>query len=188
MRINGTDMLRPDLARWVRAPLLTGELALFGSVVAVALPTLVRALVNGTVTGCEFTPYLPFVLLTAILIGGLPASLVALAATATLGGLFFSSHASSACFVSGAAVFLGSSAIIIGTVVLIRRRIVALEKRGPDELAGGIVFSLEQEQVYASWYGQDAPLLLGSRHRVKSMMQDFLAQEELAKRLNGRRD
>ena len=35
---------------------------------------------------------------------------------------------------------------------------------------------------------EDAPLRLGSRTRVKSMMQDFLAQEELAKRLNGRHD
>jgi hypothetical protein len=181
-------MLRPDLARWVRTPLLTGRLALLGTFAAVALPTLVRAVVNGTVTGCEFTPYLPFVLLTAILIGWLPASLVVLASVATLGGLFISSHGSSACFISGAAVFLGSSALIIGTVVLIRRAMVTMQKRGPDESAGGIVFSLEQEQVYASWYGQGTPLLLGSRHRVKSMMQDFLAQEELAKRLNGRHD
>jgi len=181
-------MLRPDLARWVRAPLLTGGLVLVGSVAAVALPTLVRVAVNGTVTGCEFTPYLPFVLLAAILMGGLPAGLVALASVATLGGLFVSSHAGTECFLSGSALFLGSSAMIIGTVVLIRRRIAAIEKHGPDESAGGIVFSLEQEQVYASWYGQDAPLRLGSRHRVKSMMQDFLAQEDLAKRLNGRPD
>ena len=181
-------MLRPDLARWVRAPLLTGWLALLGTVLAVALPTLVRVAVNGTVTGCEFTPYLPFVLLTAVFIGWLPATLVSVAAVATLGELFMSSHASSACFVSGASIFLGSSALIIGTVVLIRRAILALENRGPDESNGGIVFSLEQEQVYASWYGRGPPVLLGSRHRVKSMMEDFLAQEELAKRLNGRHD
>ena len=87
---------------------------LFGSVAAVALPTLVRVAVNGTVTGCEFTPYLPFVLLAAILMGGLPAGLVALASVATLGGLVLSSHAGTECFLSGSAVFLGSSAMIIG--------------------------------------------------------------------------
>jgi len=50
---------------------------------------------------------------------------------------------------------------------------------------GGIVFSLEQDQVWASWYGQGAPVRLGSRRKVADMMEDFLAQEELAKRLNG---
>jgi hypothetical protein len=48
--------------------------------IAVWIPTMIRLAMNGAVTGCEFTPYLPFVLIAAILLPGLPAILVALAA------------------------------------------------------------------------------------------------------------
>jgi hypothetical protein len=63
---------------------------------------------------------------------------------------------------------------------------VALQKRGADETLGGIVFSLEKGQVWASWYGRGAPVLLGSQRKVSEMMQDFLAQEELARRLSAK--
>jgi len=61
-----------------------------------------------------------------------------------------------------------------------------MEKRGVDESLGGIVFSLEKGQVWASWYGQGPPVLLGSQRKVGEMMKDFLAQEELARRLSQR--
>lgn len=180
-----------ELARWIRAPVLSGRLAVLGAVAALGVPTIIRLLVNGAIAGCEFTPYLPFILLSAIFVGWLPTTFVALAAVATLGGLFVGpdvAHLQSACFISGAAIFLGSSAMIIGTVVAIQRVFSALDRRGLDESSDGILFSLEQGQVYASWYGQGPPVLLGSRQRVGTMMKDFLAQEELAKRLNGHTD
>jgi hypothetical protein len=172
--------------RWLRIPLVTGRLALFCAVAAVAVPTIVRAAAHGVVTGCEFTPYLPFVLIIALALGWWQAGAVALAAVAILGGLLFaptSGHFTSSCFLSGAAMFLASSAMIIGVVVLVKRLIAAIQFRGASK--GGIVFSLQGNEVWASWYDKGPPVRLGTEGNVSEMMQDFLAQVELGKRLTG---
>ncbi len=182
-------MIRAGLTRWVQAPPVTGPLALLGGFVAVALPTGIRAAIDGVVTGCEFTPYLPFVLLSAILMRWWHAGLVALVSVAVLGGLFFGpliDPHGMACFLSGASIFLASSAVMIAIVVFARRVFGAMLNRGADESSGGIVFSLDQGKVWASWYGQGPPVLLGSQRKVSVMMEDFLAQEELGKRLTRR--
>jgi hypothetical protein len=190
-QLGGVQMIRAILTRSFRAPLVTGGPAVLVGIAAVALPTLVRAAIDGAVTGCEFTPYLPFVLLSAILLGSWPAAIIAVASVATLGGLFIGPSASfleKPCFVSGAGTFLGASAVVIGLVIAIRRVFAAIEKRGTDEGSGGVIFSLDRGQVWASWYGQGPPVLLGSQRRVGEMMKDFLAHEELAKRLNRNSD
>ena len=181
-------MFRASLKRWIRAPLVTGWLALLGAIAAVALPTVVRVAVNGVVTGCEFTPYLPFVLITAIVLGWKHAVAVALASVVVLGGLFFGSAPalhSQPCFQSGAAIFLGSSALILGTVALARRMVTGL-LGDPDSASGGAIFSLEGGEVWLSRQGHGPPVCLGSQQTVSEMMKDFLAQEELAKRLAAR--
>jgi len=149
---------------------------------------MVRAAVDGVVTGCEFTPYLPFVLITALALGWWQAGAVALASAAILGGLFFGpahQHFASSCFISGAAIFLASSAMMIGVVVLLRRTIAAIQNRGASD--GGVVFSLQGDQVWASWYDQGPPVRLGTEGNVSAMMADFLAQVELGKRLTGQK-
>jgi hypothetical protein len=163
---------------------LTDWRALTCAVCAVALPTVSRAALNGVVTGCEFTPYLPFVLIAAILLRWWQAGLVALAAVAIMGGLFEGSllHPMP-CFVPAAGMFVASSAIMIVIAILARRLVMAFQNRGADESTRGIVFSLDKGHVWASWYGQSAPVRLGTRREVSYMMEDFLAQEQLAKRL-----
>ena len=74
---------------------------------------------------------------------------------------------------------------MIGIALLIRHAFSSMKSRGADE-SMGVVFSLERGEVWASWYGQGPPVLLGSQRKVSEMMQDFLAQEELAKRLTKR--
>jgi hypothetical protein len=182
-------MVRGHLTRWLGAPIVNGRLALLCGVVAVALPTAIRAAVNGSVTGCEFTPYLPFVFLAAIVIGWWQAGLVALASVAILGGLFMGAPGEflrDACAQSAAGVFLASSAVIIAVVTLIRQVIVDLQQRRADPPGSGIIFSLEKGEVWASWHGSSPPMRLGSQERVESMMEDFLAQGELGKRLIGK--
>ena len=176
--------------QWLRTPPVTGWNALLCGVALVAVPTAVRAAINGAVTGCEFTPYLPFVLVSAILMGWRQAIAVALASVGVLGGLFTGdSHAPlEACFLSGAGIFLASSAMIIGIAVVIRRVIAGLEPQGADADSGGIIFSLEKGEVWASWYGQSPPVRLGSQKRVGAMMEDYLAQVEIGKRLTGQSD
>ena len=181
-------MFQAGFHRWVRAPLVTGRLAFLCAVGAVAVPTIVRAAVNGVVTGCEFTPYLPFVLLTALVLGWWQAGAVALASAAILGGVLLGpaeQYFTSSCFISGAAIFLASSAMMIGVVVLLRRTIAAIQNRGASD--GGIVFSLKGDQVWASWYDQCPPVRLGTEENVSAMMTDFLAQVELGKRLTGQK-
>jgi hypothetical protein len=177
----------PALNRWLSGPPVTGWLAFFVALAAVWIPTVIRLAVNGSVTGCEFTPYLPFVLLSAIMLRWWVAATVAVAAVAVMGGAFggLPAHAT-ACFEDSATIFLASSAAMIGIALLVRRTVAALQKRGSDESAGGIIFSLEKGQVWASWYGQGAPMLLGSQRRVSEMMRDFLKQEELAERLRSK--
>lgn len=172
--------------RWLGTPLASGWIALPIALAAVAAPTSIRAALNGVVTGCEFTPYLPFIMLSAILLRWWQAGAVALVSVGIMGGLFKGSLENPSCFIPAAGVFLVSSAAMIGLMVLMRRLVTALQNRGTDESAGGIVFSLEQDQVWASWYGEGAPVRLGTRGKVSHMMEDFLAQEELAKRLTSR--
>ena len=181
-------MFQAVFQQWLRTPLITGRLPFLFGVVAVAIPTMVRAAVDGVVTGCEFTPYLPFVLIAALALGWWQAGVVALASAAILGGVLFGpahQHFASSCFLSGAAIFLASSAMMIGVVVLLRRTIGAIQNRGASD--GGIVFSLKGDQVWASWYDQGPPVRLGTEENVSAMMTDFLAQVELGKRLTGQK-
>jgi hypothetical protein len=179
-------MIRAGLTRWLQGPPLNGRNALLCVVAAIAIPTVIRAAVSGVVTGCEFTPYLPFVLISALLLRWWKAAFVALASVAILGGLFAGPHQAAACFIPSAGIFLASSATMIGVLVLIRGVIAAIQSRGPDGPSDGIVFSLENDEVWASWYGEGPPLRLGSQQRVSRMMKDFLKQEEVGKRLNRR--
>jgi hypothetical protein len=180
-------MSRAGFHRWLRTPLVTGRSAFLCGIAAVGVPTIVRAAIDGVVTGCEFTPYLPFVLICALALRWWQAGAVALASVAILGGLFgpADKFLLSSCFMSGATIFLASSAMIIGVVVLVRRLVAAILNRGTGD--GEIVFSLQGGQVWASWYGQGPPVRLGTEGNVSAMMRDFLAQVELGKRLNGQK-
>lgn len=177
-------MLRNAFNQWLRAPLLTGRMAWTCVIFAVAAPTLVRVAVNGVVTGCEFTPYLPFVFLCAVTLRWWQAGSVALACVAIMGGFLEGSPRQvleMSCFLPSAAIFLGASAGMIAAGICIRQ-VISAPKRD-DGGSGGIIFSLEQGEVWASWCGQGHPVRLGNRRKVANMMEDFLKQEELAKRL-----
>lgn len=169
-------MIRAGFTRWLQGPPVTGWAALAVVVGAVAVPTIVRAAVNGVVTGCEFTPYLPFVLLAAILVGWWRAGIVAIVSVAILGGLVVGppyAHLDRSCFISGASIFMTASAMILGIMFAVRQA-----GRSANEGKGGVLFSLDQGDVWASWYGQGPPVRLGSQRNVAEMMKDFLAQGE----------
>ena len=183
--------MKSAVNRLLEAPLLSGRLALLAGIIAVGVPTSIRVAVSGVVTGCEFTPYLPFVLLSAILLGWRPAALVALAAVAILGGLFGGpphEHMTQSCFLSGAGIFIASSALIIGTVAGARYVLINAPSRADDEPVEGVIFSLERGQVWASWHGSGPPVRLGSKKRVGVMMEDYLAQVKVGDRLTGESD
>lgn len=179
-------MLRSWISRWLIAPPLTGRVALLTGILALSLGTLIRAAIDPYTTGCEFMPYLPFVLVCAILLPWWEASLVTLIAVPILGLAFIGAPndlVASSCFLSSAGIFLTASAAMISFVAVIRHIFISIQRSGADETAGGVLFSLDQGKVWASWYGRGPRVLLGSRERVSGMMADFLAQEEVAKRL-----
>jgi hypothetical protein len=175
-------MFRTRLKGWFCSP-LRGWRALLCVLLAIGLPTAARAAVNGVVTGCEFTPYLPFVFISAMLLRWWQASLVALASVAVLGGLFegLPGHIGLPCFELSAGMFLAASAALIAFALMVQRVVTVMQL--PDEAGGGVVFSVERGEVWASWYGHAYPLRLGTRRKVARMMEDFLKQEELARRL-----
>ena len=56
-------------------------------------------------------------------------------------------------------------------------------RSGYIEPAGGVIFSLEKGQVWASWNGTELNVRLGTVATVVAMMRDFMAQTELGERM-----
>ena len=171
-------MTRDSFNRWLQGPLTAHWQALLGGMVAVWIPSMIRLAVTGSVAGCEFTPYLPFVLICAILMRWWQAGAVALASVAILGGLFAGTpQFTASCFEPAAGIFLAASTSMIGIVSLLRRLLAGLLI---DNSASGtgVVFSVEKGDVWATWNGSEAPVRLGSRGTIAEKMESFLADEK----------
>lgn len=168
---------------------ITGRWALFWAVAAVVTPTFVRYSVQGVVSGCETITYVPFVLLSAVFLGWRIAVPVALASAYFADALFMGHDhllLEGPCDIYGMTAFLAGSGLIIASVEVIRRELLNMPGfEAAGERPGGIVFSVEDGQAFASWYGRRSAVRLGSQEEVAEMMEDFLAQVELAKRLGG---
>ena len=91
------------------------------------------------------------------------------------------------CDLFGIGIFMLASALIIASVELPRQVPKKIVCSAPDKDPAGIVFSLEKGQAWVSWYGEKCPVRLGPQGEVADMMEDFLAQLEVGKRLAGRR-
>jgi hypothetical protein len=172
------------LNEWFDHPVVSDESwAIFWTVAAVLVPTLFRASIDGIVEGCHTIPYVPSVLLATIFLGWRHAAVVALA-SAFVSDWLFMGLLEEACDFFGIGLFLLASALIIGSVELPRQfHHNSGRQVDANERPAGIIFSLEGGQAWASWYGQDTPVRLGPEAEVAEMMQDFLAQLEVGKRL-----
>ena len=179
-------MTRDHLTDLLLAPSITGARAVFYTLLAAGVPTFIRAGVAGFVSGCELTIYLPFVMLAAVFLGWKHGVATVLASLVLAQFVVMGAHhpfLRSACSIYSVSVLLSGSAIIIGSVHGLRRLIGSrLERLGSSD--GGIIFSLEKGQAWASWYGQGSHVQLGPQGEVAEMMEDFLAQIEVGKRLN----
>jgi hypothetical protein len=179
-------MRHAELIRRLVAPSVTGFQAIGLGAALIAIPTLIRAAVNASVTGCEFSVYLPFVLVAAVLMEWRYAAAIALASVG-LADFVFMQHAaffSGPCDVYVVIVFLTASALIIGLVHIFRASLAGIVTTDRSEFASGqVVFSLENNQAWAGWHGHKTMVQLGSKDDVAEMMEDFLAQLELAERL-----
>ena len=173
------------LRKWLVATPIAGKPAFTIAVAAVGLPTLYRLSLNGMVMGIGYCPYLPFVLLSALLLGWKRAAAVTLVCAVVADALFvgprFQLFEGSTAML-GDLGFLAASALIIALVQAIR---TAFEDLIGPTAANGIFFSLENGQAWASWPTTGFHLRLGPQDDVAEMMKDFVAQVELGKRLNG---
>lgn len=174
---------------WLSKAPLEGGRAFAFSLLAVAIPTLIRLTIFTRTNDFQCITFCPFVLATAIIAGSRLASGVAIGSAAicnALMGVHYAFHWDEPNLV-GMAIFLAYCFLVISLVHLVRKQ---SERSGGQETAaepwGGVVFSLEAGVAWASWQGSDAPVQLGAKEEVALMMKDFLAQLELGKRLENR--
>jgi hypothetical protein len=174
----------------LEAPRITGIQALPWAALAVAVPTLIRDALDSAVIGVTMMPYIPFFLLTALFLTWGYAAVTAIASAAVADALFIgppNQLLEGPSDLAAVGFFLVSAAMIVGLVQATRKahasRTAAVQSSGAP---GGVVFSLEDGQAWASWYGSGPAIRLGPQEEVTEMMQDFIAQVELGKRLAAR--
>jgi len=114
---------------FVRSRLLTapsGQAAVLYTAMAVVAPTLIRALLDGFVTGTTFVAYYPFVLVSAMFLGWRSAVVATLASAATANFLFMEPRYTlfhGAHDTTGAVLFVFSSLLIIALAETLRRAV-----------------------------------------------------------------
>jgi len=183
-------MIRTALLASLLVTPVAGSFAPILSVAALAAPTAILSLDHALPAGACCTTYFPFVILTAILAGPIYASIVGIGSAGLADALFMGPRYE--LFESpmdriGDLSSLVSFALIIGCVCLFRKGIAQYTRpKVSAESESGIIFSLENGVALASWPGTRPPVRIGPEAEVAKMMEDFLAQRELAKRLNKR--
>ena len=118
------------------------------------------------------------------------AAIVALASVGLADFLFMThtSFFSGPCDTYVVGVFLTISTLMIGLVVALRKKFAGVISTDRSEFAAGqVVFSLENNKAWAGWHGHKTMVQLGTKEDVAEMMEDFLAQLELAERLEANR-
>jgi len=166
-----------------------GNLAFMWALLAVLVPTAIRLSVDGQVSGVAVTPYLPFIVLSAVTLAWWQAGLVALASALIGDALFIGVpnrilEGPSDLFAVGA--FLVAAGLIIAVVQVVREMMADGHRGGINgEVTNGIIFSLRDGEAWASWKTDPWAVRLGPQEEVAAMMEDFLAQIKVAERLNG---
>lgn len=179
-------MIKSALANLLAMPPVTGPQALLVGLGALAIPTAILSLDHALPAGACCTTYFPFVLISAVLLGPAYASLVAVGSAGLADALFMGPRFElfeSPMDTFGVTVSLISSALIIGLVCLFRMVIAQSKREQASSSPSGIIFSLEKGEAWATWKGSGGPVRLGPHEEVEEMMQDFLAQLELGRRL-----
>jgi hypothetical protein len=173
------------LERLLSAPPLTGKKMLIVSIVAVAVPTAFRAVVDGGQG--DLCLYLPFVTLAAMVLDWRTATAVAVVSGFLANSLFVVARhqlLGMGCGVAGLIYFGIASILIIGFAQAFRKTVAdPLWLKPPSMTPMGVVFSRKHGQACVSWHGGRSFVPLGQADEVEEMMRDFLAQQEVGRRL-----
>lgn len=182
-------MFIDKLSKLLLAPPAKGIRALLYGIALIAIPTMIRLLLGLVIDRLPFFPYVPFVIVAAIVLDWRYAGAVALVSWVVADLLFIGPRYQltfDAYELIGFIIFFVSAALLIALAEAVRRVVEnSLRPARPDGLSAPVVFSLEGGQAWASWYGSHSWVRLGPEEDVADMMQDFLAQRELGKRFDG---
>jgi hypothetical protein len=177
------------LSKLLLAPPAKGMRALYYGVALITIPTAIRFLLGYIIDQLPFFPYIPFVIVAAIVLDWRYACAVAFISWIVADLLFIETKYQlefGPYEVVGFTIFFVSAALLIALAEAVRRIVEnSLRPARPEGIAAPVVFSLEGGQAWASWYGSHSWVRLGPENDVAEMMQDFLAQRELGKRFDG---
>ena len=176
------------LSKLLLAPPATGIRALGYGIALIAVLTVMRLLIGLYIDRLPFLPYLPFVIVAAIVLDWKWAVATALGSWIVADLLFIGPRYQlnfGAYEQVGLTIFLVSTVLLIAFAKAVRVIVEnSLRPARPDGIAAPVVFSLEGGQAWASWYGSHSWVRLGPENEVAEMMRDFLARRELAERLD----
>jgi len=190
------DSERPAAKLFVEPP-LSGKWILPWLILSLPVAALIRSSMHcpDSISEC-CTPFFVLALFTAVALGTWPAIATMLTSAAVSVFLFSSASGrfglvrmpmSSEGEVFGLLLFFVYCALIIGGVHFTRQTFARYSRLSSrTEWSSGVIFSLEDGQAWASWPGNHSPVRLGPEEEVSAMMEDFIAQVQLGKHLNGR--
>lgn len=169
--------------RPLRASALTGRRSQIFAVAAIVVPSLLWLMLPQVASVGVFLTYVPFVLLSAVVLKPHDAALVALA-SALVADFFFMdpqwSLSVSPNDLFGMGMLLIISAFSIFLVGIVRGHVPGSH----DEPSGSVIFSEKGGEAWVNWHGGKPPVKLGPHKDVAEMMEDYIAQVELGERLN----
>jgi hypothetical protein len=158
---------------------------LIASVAAVALPTVFRAVTERG--GSDLCPYIPFMIIAAIMLDWHAAAAVALGSSFLAAYVFDGARLpvmAMPCASAGIIYFAIGSVLTIAFAQAFRKAIAdPLWLHVPNASRRGLVFSQREGQACVSWYGGRSFVPLGPADEVEEMMRDFLAQQDVGRRL-----
>jgi hypothetical protein len=170
----------------VPASPLKGGAMLITAIAAVAAPTLIRFAINWG-QGDGFCAYVPFVVLAAMALEWRAAAVVAVASGLLAAYLFEGTRGQlfeETCEITSFVFFILASLLVIGLAQTFRKAVAEpLSFRATRPASNGLVFSREAGQACVSWHGGQSFVPLGPADEVEVMMRDFLAQQEVGRRL-----
>ena len=147
-------MDRTELKEWLLSHPITGLQAVVWGIIAIAIPTLLRASVDDLVTGLAVMPFVPSVLLSSIFLGWRYAAGVTLGSATVADALFIGAPLElfeGPTDVIALGTFLFASVLMIGFAHAARSLIADSSpgERNPWS-KGKIVFSLEKGEAWAA--------------------------------------
>jgi hypothetical protein len=179
------------LTSFVPASPLKGPAMLVTAIAVVAAPTLIRFAIDPG-QGDGFCAYVPFVVLAAIALEWRVAAVVAAASGLLAASLFEGVRGElfeAQCEIISFIFFGLASALVIGLAQTFRKAVAEpLRFRATRPASNGLVFSREAGQACVSWHGGQSFVPLGPADEVEVMMRDFLAQQEVGRRLRREKD